>query len=140
MTPLSGSPSQLTVMTPGKVSASASARKSHDARNLPTIACHAVIGMREQELERAEAALFRPQAHADRRHEEEIQPRVPGEERHQRGFAALEEVADGEGEEAGEQQKDHEEDVGDRRREIAAQLALHDRFDVGPGVHLMQPL
>ena len=29
----------------GNVSASATVRKSHDARNFPTIACHGVIGM-----------------------------------------------------------------------------------------------
>src|SRR5262249_1813263 len=39
------------------------------------------------------------------------------------------------GEEPCEQQEDHEEHVSDGRREIAAQLALHDRLDVGPGVH-----
>ena len=45
ITPLSGLPSQLTVIHTGKVSASASVRNSHDARNLPTIACQVVTGI-----------------------------------------------------------------------------------------------
>ena len=43
--PLSGLPSTLAVITTGKVSASAIARKAHDARNLATIASHAFTGM-----------------------------------------------------------------------------------------------
>src|SRR5688572_12767267 len=44
MTPLSGSPNKLTVIHTGKVSARASAKNSHEARNLPTIACQVVTG------------------------------------------------------------------------------------------------
>ena len=43
--PLSGAPSQLTVIQTGKVSTSASPRNAHDARNLPTMACQVVSGM-----------------------------------------------------------------------------------------------
>src|SRR5258706_9817285 len=45
ITPLSGSPSQLTVTTMGKESASATIRNSHEARNLPTIACQPATGI-----------------------------------------------------------------------------------------------
>ena len=44
MTPLSGLPSQLTVSQIGNVSTMAMARKIHEARNLPRIACHGVTG------------------------------------------------------------------------------------------------
>ena len=43
--PLSGSPSQLTVSTTGKVSARPMARNSQEERNLPTIASHGLIGI-----------------------------------------------------------------------------------------------
>jgi len=117
------------------VSASASARKAQQARNLPMMACAARNRHGQQQFHRAEAAFFRPQAHADGGNEEQVQPRVPGEEGHQRGFTALEEIADGEGEETGEQQEDHQEHVGDRRGEVARQLAFHDGADIGPSVH-----
>src|SRR3954463_3956155 len=42
--PLSGSPRMLTVMTAGKVSTSATARKIQLARNLATIACQVATG------------------------------------------------------------------------------------------------
>ena len=42
---MSGSPSQLAVATIGKESASATTRNSHEARNLPTIACQAATGI-----------------------------------------------------------------------------------------------
>src|SRR3954469_463912 len=44
MMPLSGSPRMLTVITAGKVSKSATARKIQLARNLATIACHGATG------------------------------------------------------------------------------------------------
>src|SRR6185436_17504201 len=44
MMPLSGSPSRLTVTQVGKVSASASARKIHEAWNFATIACQGATG------------------------------------------------------------------------------------------------
>ena len=50
---------------------------------------------RQQQFNRAHAPFFRPQPHADRRHQEQIKPRMPIEERSdQRGFAALEKAAD----------------------------------------------
>src|SRR5262249_23223562 len=74
-------------------------------------------------------ALLRPEPHRHGRHEEEVQPRMEVEERLQVGLAALVEVAEVERERAGQDQEDHDEDVGDRRREVAAQLALEDRDD-----------
>jgi hypothetical protein len=62
--------------------------------------------------------------------QEQVQPGVPGEEGHQRGLAALEEVADGEGEETGQQQENHQEHIGDRGGEITRQFALHDGADI----------
>src|SRR5258706_16044535 len=60
---------------------------------------------------------------------------MPSKERYQRSFATLEKVADGKSEEPGQQQENNQEYVGDRRRKIAAELALHDRLDNGPGTH-----
>src|SRR5688572_22408758 len=54
---------------------------------------------------------------------------MPAEERRQARFAALEERARGEREEPGEQQKDHQEHVRDRRREIRLELAPADDPD-----------
>ena len=54
---------------------------------------------------------------------------MPAEERREARLAALEEVACGEGEEAGEQQEDHQEDVGNRGAEVTRQLPFHDRPD-----------
>ena len=45
------------------------------------------------------------------------------EERLQIGLAALEEAAEEEGERPGQRQEDDDEDIGERRREIAGQLA-----------------
>src|SRR3954466_3390642 len=54
---------------------------------------------------------------------------MPAEEGREARLAALEKVAGGKGEKAGEQQEDDEKDVCDRRAEIARQLALHDGAD-----------
>src|SRR5262249_30279606 len=83
----------------------------------------------EQELERARTPLLGPDAHSHRGHEYEIEPRMPAEKGREARLAPLEEVAGGEGEEAGEQQEDDEEDVGHRRSEIGDELALGDDPD-----------
>src|SRR5258706_4795722 len=83
----------------------------------------------EKELQRSGAPVLGPQAHADRRHDHEVQPRMPAEERGEARFAALEEIARGEGKESGQQKEDHQEDVRDRRGEVRAQLALDDGED-----------
>jgi len=83
----------------------------------------------QQELERAGAALLGPQPHADRRHEDQVQPRVPAEEGREARFSPFKEIAGGEGEKAGEQQEDHQEHIGHRRGEIADKLALGDGED-----------
>src|SRR5205085_12168560 len=75
------------------------------------------------------APLFRPHAHADRGHEHEVEPRMPAEERAEARFTALEEIAGREGEEAGEEQEDHQENVRHRAGEIGHQLALRDGPD-----------
>src|SRR3954468_11910316 len=101
MAPLSGEPSTLTVITAGNVNTSASAMNSHEARNLPTIACQWAIGRgksssrvpgrrssaRQMGDGRGEgqpggagAALPRPEAHADGGHHQEEAPGVPAEE------------------------------------------------------------
>ena len=51
---------------------------------------------------------------------------MEGEERLQIGLAALEEIADEEGQHAGQHQEDDDEDIGERRREIARELAAED--------------
>ena len=91
----------------------------------------------------AEAPLFSPQAHAHRRHQEQVEPRMPGEKGYERSFAALEETAHGESEKSREQQENHEKHISDGRRKVAAQLALHDGLDVVHRIHrsrLTQPL
>ena len=85
-----------------------------------------------QQLDSAGAALLGPQPHPNRRHEKKIEPRMPCEERHERRFAPLEEVAYRERKKTGEQEEDHEKHVCDRRSEVAAEFALHDRLDVSP--------
>ena len=46
------------------------------------------------------------------------------------GLAALEEIADEKGQYPGEHEKDDDEHIGERRREIARQLAAADDRDV----------
>ena len=55
--------------------------------------------------------------------EHQVQPRMPAEEGLQIRLAAFEQPAHLEGEYRGQHQKDHDEDIGQRRREIAAQFA-----------------
>src|SRR5436190_6413361 len=54
---------------------------------------------------------------------------MPAEERREARLAALEERARGKREEPGEQQKDHQEHVRDRRREVRFELAPADDPD-----------
>ena len=82
-----------------------------------------------QELDRAGLALLGPQPHADRRHQEQIEPGVPVEERLEVGLAALQPGAEIEGQAAGQRQEDDDEDVGERRGEVGRQLAPPDRQD-----------
>src|SRR5262249_52302000 len=91
----------------------------------------------QQELHRSRAALFGPHAHADRRHEHQVEPRVPAEEAREARLAALEEAAGREGEEAREQQEDDQEHVGHRAREVSDQLALGEGPD---DLHASAPL
>ena len=77
----------------------------------------------EQQLDRAVAALFRPQAHRRGRHEEQVHPRVPDEEGREDGLSALIVVGEAEREESHEDQEGHEEHVGDGRVEVALELA-----------------
>ena len=133
MTPLSGLPSQFTVSQIGKVSTRAMARKIHEARNLPRIACHGVTGnvssssivpiRRSSDHSRMPTAGTRNRKSHGMPHEECAQGRL----------APVEEGAEREGEEAREQEIDDDEDVGDRRSEVAGELAFGDRPDVGPG-------
>ena len=60
----------------------------------------------QQQFDRAGAALLGPQAHADGRHQHQVEPGMPAEERAQARLAALEELAGGEGEKPGQQQED----------------------------------
>src|SRR6185369_453044 len=84
----------------------------------------------QEQLDRAGLALLRPQPHRDRRDQEEVEPGMEAEEGLQIGLAAVEEIAEIEGEGAGQRQEDDEEDIGDGCREIAAELAAHDEQDV----------
>src|SRR5204863_6019842 len=85
-------------------------------------------------------------AHADRGHEHEVEPRMPAEEGGKACFTALEEIACREREEPGEEQKNHQEDVGHRAGEVRHQLALRNGPDIshdlnsGPGPDLFPVL
>src|SRR5438105_15731737 len=79
-----------------------------------------------QGLDAAGLALLGPQLHRDRRDKEKIQPWMEGEERIEVGLAALVEVSEIEREDVGEEQEDDDENVRERRREVARELAAHD--------------
>ena len=81
---------------------------------------------REQQLQRAHAALFRPHAHADGGNEQHIQPWMPHEETGQRRFVRLEETAHHKREETRQNQEDNQKNIRNRRSEIARQLAFDD--------------
>ena len=109
---------------------------SQEARNFPTIACQGVIGMVSKKLDRAEPAFFRPHPHPDGRHEEKIEPRMPGEESEEIGLPAFEKARDHEGKKSGEQQKDDDENVGDRRGEVADYFSFGDGENVADRIGL----
>src|SRR5690606_29415005 len=67
---------------------------------------------------------------------EKVQPRMECEERPEIRLATLVEVTQVESERAREHEKDHDEHVGERRQEIALELALRDR---GYAAHALAP-
>src|SRR5690606_17227691 len=82
---------------------------------------------RHQKLDAAGLPLLGPQPHAERGHEEQEQPRVEREERREIRLAPLVEIAEIERERVCDDQKDDDEDVRNRRRDIAGELPLEDR-------------
>ena len=78
---------------------------------------------RHQEFDDAGPALVRPEPHADRRHQDEEKPGVPGEERAEVGLSTLEETAGEKGEAGRKGEEYQEKNGGERRREIGAELA-----------------
>src|SRR5512132_1996106 len=124
MTPLSGSPSMLTVIHSGKVRARATATNTQAATNLPSTADVVDSGM---VISNSMVPLLRSEAHRDRRDQEQVQPGMKGKERLQARLPALEEAADVERQRARQREKDDDEDIGDRRREVAGEFAPGDR-------------
>ena len=114
MTPLSGSPSQLTVSHIGKVSSERDAGEGPGGQELAEHGREGRGRQRHQQLDRAGAPLLGPEPHGDRRHQEQIEPGMEDEERREVGLPALEEAAEEEGERAGQRQEDDDEDVGQR--------------------------
>src|SRR5690606_28643369 len=82
-----------------------------------------------QQLDGPGLALLGPQPHGDGGDEQQVEPRVVGEEGVEVRLSALEEAADVEGEGAGGGNEDGEEHGGQRGREIGGELTLGD--DVG---------
>jgi hypothetical protein len=91
------------VIHSGKVKARATIEKAQAARNLPHDRAADRDRQGQQQLDRAGAAFFRPQPHADGGQQEQEQPGQVGEERRQVGLAAREERADIEGKDAGDE-------------------------------------
>ncbi len=87
-------------------------------------------GKRHQVLDGARLPLFGPYAHRDGRDEQQVEPRVIDEERLQIGLAGIEEPAEIEGQRSRQREKDDDEDIGERRAEIAAELPFRDDEDV----------
>ena len=84
----------------------------------------------QKQLDRSAPALLGPQPHRQRRDQDDVEPGMKGEEGLQIGLAALEEIADEEGQHPRHHEKDDDEHIGERRREIAGQLAAEDGQDV----------
>src|SRR5204863_1590071 len=85
----------------------------------------------QKQFDRAAAALFRPEPHRQGRDQHEVEPGVKGEEGLQIGLAAVEEIADKEGQDAREHKKDNDEQIGERGRKIAPELAAEDGEGAG---------
>ena len=117
------------VIQMGNVSASAMPTNTQAARNLPSTACHSVTGCVSSS---SMLPLRRSSAH--RRmdtagHQEQVQPGQEAEERREVRLAALEQRAEGEGEQVRHQQEDDDEHVGDGSGEITRELAPQDDCD-----------
>src|SRR5262249_9456256 len=94
-------------------------------------------GKGQDQFDRARAAFFRPKPHADRGHQEQIEPGMEREEASQIRLALFIEAADIEGEALGQSQKDHQNHISERRREIAFEFARENR---GKPSHSGSPL
>ncbi len=81
-------------------------------------------GQREQKLDRANPALFRPKPHADSRDQEEVEPRMKLEKAFQVCLTGFKMPTHVEGEAPHTKQKDHNKDEGERCRKIARKLTL----------------
>src|SRR5581483_11587823 len=80
----------------------------------------------QEELDRAALALLGPKPHRKGGDEHEIEPGMKGEEGLQVRLTALEKIAEEERKRPGHDEKDDDEDIGERRGEIALQLAAED--------------
>lgn len=90
----------------------------------------------QKKFDGADAAFFRPESHADGRHEKQIKPGMPNEKRpDQGGLIDFEKAPNKKGEKAAEEEEDHDEDVSERGREISRQLTFRDGFDICECVH-----
>src|SRR5579859_6059875 len=85
---------------------------------------------RQQQLDAAAVAFLRPDAHRDGRNEHQVEPRMPAEERLQIGLTALKQASELKREYRGQQQKEEDEDVSQRGREVALELAPENHQDL----------
>ena len=99
-----------------------------DARNLPVTISHSCTGLVSSSSTVPGALLLGQQAHADRRHDEQVQHADVLDQPAQRRLAAV--GQDQREQVARQRQKQRDDHVRQRRQEVAAQLALSDRPDV----------
>src|SRR5215472_753806 len=82
---------------------------------------------RQKQLDRAAPALLRPQPHRQGRDQDDIEPGMEVEEGLEIGLPALEEIADKERQSSRHHEKDDDEHIGQRGREVPSQLAAENR-------------
>ena len=85
---------------------------------------------RQQQFDGAQPAFLSPEAHGDGGDQQQEHPRQEIEERVQIGLAAIEEIAEVEGQRALQNEKDDDEHGGDRRGEVSPKFAAGDDPDI----------
>src|SRR5258708_20141317 len=80
----------------------------------------------QQQLHCAQTEFFCPKPHAHCRNEKKVKPRMPEEERNQVSHPAFKEATDQQSECGGQQEKDKDEDICNRGREIGPELPFSD--------------
>src|SRR6202048_4973494 len=76
----------------------------------------------QKQLDRSAPALLGPQPHRQSRDQNDVEPGMKGEERLEIGLAPLEEIADEERQYPRHREKDDDEHISERRREIGGKF------------------